>query len=153
MSPLLGRRKAGTAATGTGVAGSAWDAKNRLAADTTTGRPGSSGEGWRFSLKGSPRHYDDVLQIIEGSGTATVYFGEALTYERGAGVALWRVRARDFDWLPALYAWWAEQERIEPIRFTFPLYIPPDMKYPTLHLREHPPEAVGDKIRGPAPRG
>ncbi len=149
MSPLLGRREAGT---GTGVAGASWDAKNRHAAQTTTGRPGDSGEGWRFSLKGSPRHYDDVLQIIEGTGTATVYFGEALTYERGAGVALWRVRARDFDWLPTLYAWWAEQERIEPIRFTFHLYIPPDMKYPTLDLREHPPEAVAALIRERAPR-
>ena len=149
MSPLFGRRKA---TTGTGVAGASWDAKNRHAAQTTTGIPGDSGEGWRFALKGSPRHYDDVLAIIEGSGTATVYFGEALTYERGAGVALWRVRAQDFDWLPVLYAWWAEQERIEPIRFTFHLYIPPDMKYPTLDLREHPPEAVADKIRERAPR-
>jgi len=109
------------------------------------------GPGWRFSLKGSPRHYDDVRRIIEASGTAHVYFGEALTYERGAGVALWRVRARDFDWLPELYRWWAEMERIEPVEFTFHLYIPPEMKYPTLNLREHPPEAVAELIRQRAP--
>ena len=143
MSPILGRRKARTE-------GPSWDAKNTFAAHTTTGKPG--GEGWRFSLKGSPRHYDDVLRIIEGSGTATVYFGEALTYERGAGVALWRVRARDFDWLPELYRWWAEQERIEPIQFTFHLYVPPELKYATLDLREHPAEAVAAYIREHAPR-
>ena len=45
-------------------------------------------DGWRFSLKGSPRFYDDVLRIIESDSGAEVYFGEALTYERGAAVAL-----------------------------------------------------------------
>jgi len=110
------------------------------------------GEGWRFSLKGSPRHYDDVRAIIEASGTATVYFGEALTYERGAGVALWRVRARDFDWLPVLYDWWAEQERIEPVEFTFHLYIPPALKYSALNLRDHLPDEVAAFIQQNAPR-
>jgi hypothetical protein len=119
---------------------------------STSATTGPRVEGWRFSLKGSPRHYDDVRQIVEATGNATVYFGEALTYERGAGVALWRVRARDFDWLPALYRWWAEQERIEPVRFTFHLYIPPEFKYPALDLREHTPEAVATYIRENAPR-
>ena len=49
--------------------------------------------GWRFSLKGSPRFYDDVLRIIESDPGAKVYFGEALTYERGAAVALWDIDA------------------------------------------------------------
>ena len=143
MSPGSGR------GSGT-VAETNQDAKIRRSAQTATAQPG--GAGWRFSLKGSPRHYDDVLAIIEASGSATVYFGEALTYERGAGVALWRVRARDFDWLPALYAWWAEQERIEPIRFTFHLYIPPELKYPALDLREHSADSVASYIRDYAPR-
>jgi hypothetical protein len=134
MSPLLGRRKAAERGA------------------TTTAGANRGGEGWRFSLKGSPRHYDDVREIIEGDGTATVYFGEALTYERGAGVALWRVRARDFGWLPKLYAWWAEQERIEPVQFTFHLYIPPELKYPALDLRQHPADAVAAYIRDHAPR-
>jgi hypothetical protein len=102
--------------------------------------------GWRFSLKGSPRHYDDVRLIIESDPGARVYFGEALTYERGAGVALWRVEASSFDWLPKLYAWWAEMERVEPIRFTFHLYFsdsPRDsFRYPALDLRDHTPEEV-----------
>lgn len=148
MSPLLGRRKAAVRDTGGGPAG--FDAKNQIA--TSTGDAHAGGEGWRFSLKGSPRHYDDVRRIIEDGGGATVYFGEALTYERGAGVALWRVRARELDWLPALYGWWAEQERLEPLQVTFHLYIPPELKYPALDLRAHPADAVAAYIREHAPR-
>ena len=108
--------------------------------------------GWRFSLKGSPRHYDDVARIINSDARAEVYFGEALTYERGAAVALWRVRAEGFGWLPALYDWWADQERIEPVRSTFHLYIPPELKYAALDLREHSPAAVEALIKQHAPR-
>jgi hypothetical protein len=108
--------------------------------------------GWRFSLKGSPRFYDDVVRIIESDARADVYFGEALTYERGAAVALWRVRAQSFTWLPALYDWWADQERIEPVRFTFYLYIPPRLKYPAMDLREHSPAEVEAFIRQNAPK-
>jgi hypothetical protein len=107
--------------------------------------------GWRFSLKGSPRHYDDVLRIIESDAEAEVYFGEALTYERGAAVALWRVQANTFNWLPVLYDWWADLERIEPVRFTFYLYIPPELKYPALDLREHSPADVEAFIKRSAP--
>jgi hypothetical protein len=103
--------------------------------------------GWRFTLKGSPRHYDDVVRIIEADPGAKVYFGEALTYERGAGVALWRVEAASFDWLPRLYAWWAEQERTEPIRFTFNLYFPSDLKYAALDLRTATPDEVVSLIK------
>jgi hypothetical protein len=121
-----------------------------LLAEVTQGNPVTGG--WRFSLKGSPRHYDDVLRIIESAAAAEVYFGEALTYERGAAIALWRVRARTFDWLPALYDWWADAERIEPVRFTFYLYIPPELKYPALDLRKHTPTEVEEFIKRNAPR-
>lgn len=107
--------------------------------------------GYRFFLKGSPRHYYDVTQIIESTGKAKVYFGEPLTYERGAGVALWRIRAKDFDWLPALYEWWAQMERMEPVQFTFHLYVPDSLKYPVLDLREHPPEEIARYIIDHAP--
>jgi hypothetical protein len=115
-------------------------------------QPKALGDGWRFSLKGSPRHYDDVKRIIESDPGATVYFGEALTYERGAGVALWRVEAKGFDWLPRLYDWWAEQERIEPIQFTFHLYLPRDLKYSVMDLRDHTPDEVAAFIQANAPR-
>jgi hypothetical protein len=103
--------------------------------------------GYRFALKGSPRHFDDVRALIENSGDAHVYFGEALAYERGAGVALWRIRSKEFGWLPTLYEWWAEMERTEPIEFTFHLYMPTDPKYPVMNLREFTPENVAAYIR------
>jgi hypothetical protein len=109
------------------------------------------GRGYTFSLKGSPRHYDDVARIIaEGGGT--VYFGEALTYERGAGVALWRVRSRDLTWVHALYDWWAEAERVEPVQSTFHLYLPSDLKYAALDLRQHTADEVIAFIREHAPQ-
>lgn len=114
--------------------------------------PKTIGDGWRFSLKGSPRHYDDVLAIVEADPEARVYFGEALTYERGAGVALWRIEARGFSWLPKLYDWWAEMERIEPIQFTFNLYLPTDLKYAALDLREHTATDVEAFVKANAPR-
>jgi hypothetical protein len=132
MSPILGRKKKESVAASSGP----------------TLLPG----GWRFSLKGSPRHYDDVFQVIEAGGEAKVYFGEALAYERGAGVALWRVSATGFSWLPKLYEWWAEQERLEPIQFTFHLYLPDNPKYAALDLREHNPEDVEAFIREHAPQ-
>lgn len=108
-------------------------------------------DGWRFSLKGSPRHYDNVLRIIEADPGATVYFGEALAYERGAGIALWRVSAKSFAWLPKLYDWWAEMERLEPVQFTFHLYLPSDPKYAAMDLREHAPAEVEAFIKANAP--
>ena len=132
MSPLLGKKKP--------------------AETTEEKKAGFFGGGWRFTLKGSPRHYDDVKQIIEANGKSQVYFGEALAYERGAGVALWRVEALDFSWLPKFYDWWAEMERIEPIQFSFNLYIPPQLKYAALDLRQHTPQQVEEFIKANAPQ-
>lgn len=109
-------------------------------------------DGWRFTLKGSPRHFDDVRLLIESDPGATVYFGEALAYERGAAVALWRISARSFGWLPQLYDWWAETERIEPIIFTFHLYLPSNQRYAALDLREQTPDEVEAFIKAHAPR-
>jgi len=108
-------------------------------------------DGYQFSLKGSPRHYDDVKGIVEANGDAQVYFGEALAYERGAGVALWRIRARGFDWLEALYDWWAEMERAEPVEFTFHLYLPNDVKYPVMNVRGYTPAEVEAFVKANAP--
>ena len=138
MSPILGKRK--------NLGQPAWYGKSQS-------QEKALDDAWRFSLKGSPRHYDDVRLIIEADPGANVYFGEALTYERGAGVALWRVEAKSFDWLTKLYDWWAEQERIEPIQFTFHLYLPGDIKYPALDLRDHTPQEVAAFIQANAPRG
>jgi hypothetical protein len=93
-----------------------------------------------------------VLKIVEADPGARVYFGEALTYERGAGVALWRIEAISFDWLKSLYDWWVEMERVEPVEFTFHLYMPKDLKYPVLDLRESTPDEVAAFIKQNAPR-
>jgi hypothetical protein len=127
-----------------------WESKTRLKKAMAI-KPPPAPVGYRFTLKGSPRHYDNVKAIIEASGAANVYFGEALAYERGAGVALWRIRATSLDWLPALYDWWAEMERVEPIQFTFHLYLPGNTNYPVLDLREHSPNDVKAYIAGNAP--
>jgi len=108
-------------------------------------------DGFQFSLKGSPRHYDDVKRIIEANGGAKVWFGEALAYERGAGIALWRVRARNFNWLGPLYDWWVEMERTEPVEFTFHLYLPDNLKYPAMNIRDHTNDEVEAFIRESAP--
>ena len=127
-----------------------WESKTKLKAAMEI-KPPPPPVGYRFSLKGSPRHYDDVRGIIEADGRSKVYFGEALAYERGAGVALWRIRATNFDWLPALYEWWANMERIEPIQFTIHLYFPDNPKYPALDLREHSANDVAAMIMREAP--
>lgn len=127
-----------------------WEDKTRLKKAMEV-KPVPIVSGYRFTLKGSPRHYDDVTAIIEASGSANVYFGEALSYERGAAIALWRIKARGFDWLPPLYDWWAELERIEPIQFTFHLYLPDNLSYPALDLREHSAQEVEQYIREHAP--
>jgi hypothetical protein len=123
--------------------------KSHLRPDMEVG-PKSYISGHQFTLKGSPRFYEDVKHIIEDSG-AQVYFSEALTYERGAAVALWRVRTNDFSWLPKLYDYWVEMERTEPISTTIHLYLPSDLKYPVMDLRTHTPEQVEAFIREHAP--
>ena len=127
-----------------------WGRDARLAEEMRVDRPAFF-EGHQFSLKGSPRHYDDVRDLIEATGTARIYFSEALTFERGAAVALWRVRAKEFDWLPPLYEWWANMERIEPIQFTLYLYLPDESTRPALDLRVHPPDQVATFIKDNAP--
>lgn len=106
--------------------------------------------GHQFTLKGSPRHFYDVKTIIEDGG-GQVYFGEPLAYERGAAIALWRVRANDLGWLDRLYDWWVEAERTEPVAFTFHLYLPSEPKYPAMNLRDHTPAEVAEFIRQNAP--
>lgn len=128
-----------------------WNRNTKPTRKSMAVQPQPNISGYKFVLKGSPRHYDDVAKIIESEGGASVYFGEALMYERGAGVAEWRVYANSFNWLPKLYDWWAEAERIEPITFTFHLYLPSDHKYPVLDLREHTPEEVAGFIASNAP--
>lgn len=127
-----------------------WNRKKSHAPKDMEVGPKAFISGHQFTLKGSPRFYTDVKRIItEGGGQ--VYFSEALTYERGAAVALWRVRATEFGWLNDLYDFWVEAERTEPIATTFHLYLPSDLKYPALDLREHTAAEVEAFIKENAP--
>lgn len=128
-----------------------WSRKSQPSKKSMMVEPRPEISGYQFTLKGSPRHYDDVEKIIEQGGGAAVYFGEALTYERGAGVAQWRVKAKSLDWLVPLYDWWAEAERVEPISFTFHLYHPDNLRYPVMDLSQHTPQEVADFIAANMP--
>lgn len=104
---------------------------------------------WLFTLRSVPRHYAALREVIESTGDARVWFGEALAYVHGKGVALLRVEATGFQWLDALYQRWAEIERAEAFPFEIDLYI-----YNTqwlASLRDHSPAEIEELIRAHAP--
>ncbi|HAX24834.1 MAG TPA: hypothetical protein DEU95_10545 [Chloroflexi bacterium] len=75
-----------------------------------------------FTLRSTPRHHDGIVAAIESTGSAKVYFSEPLAYLRGQGVALFRIEATGFDWLPNLYQFWRNTEAIEAFAFDIALY-------------------------------
>ena len=76
-----------------------------------------------ITLRSTPRHYDVLKEAIESTGDARVYFGEALAYIRGKGVALFRIEATGTDWVDALYKTWRDLERREAFRFNIDFFI------------------------------
>ncbi len=60
MAALFGKRR------NSGTTGS------EMLADVTSGNQVE--HGWRFSIKGSPRHYEDVRRIIESDSGAVGVF-------------------------------------------------------------------------------
>lgn len=127
-----------------------WNRKKSHFPEDMAVKPKAFIKGYQFTMKGSPRFYEDVKRILSEGG-AHVYFSEALAYERGAAIALWRVRANDFAWLPRLYDFWVEAERTEPVSTTIHLYLPSDLKYPAMDMREFTPAQVEEFIRANAP--
>lgn len=77
---------------------------------------------WLFTLRSVPHHYDEIKAAIESTGDARVWFGEPLAYIEGRGVALFRVEATGFTFLPNLYEFWAEAERNEATGFDIRLF-------------------------------
>lgn len=77
---------------------------------------------WLFTLRSVPHHYDEIKAAIESTGDARVWFGEPLAYLEGRGVAIFRVEANGFSFLPNLYAFWAKAERDEAAGFDIRLY-------------------------------
>lgn len=76
-----------------------------------------------LTLRSVPRHFDALKVAIESTGDARVYFGEALAYIRGKGVALFRIEATGTDWVDALYETWRELEWREAFRFDITFYV------------------------------
>lgn len=76
-----------------------------------------------FTLRSVPRHFDALKDAIESTGDARVYFGEALAYIRGQGVALFRVEATGTSFVDPLYETWCELEWREAFRFDIGFYI------------------------------
>lgn len=102
-----------------------------------------------FTLRSVPRHYDALKSAIESTGEATVYFGEALAYIRGKGIALFRVEATGTDFVDNLFATWRELEWNEAFRFDITFYIH-NTEYVD-SLRGYTPQQVKDLISSKAP--
>ena len=102
-----------------------------------------------FTLRSVPRHYDAFKDAIESTGEATVYFGEALAYIRGKGIALFRIEATGTDFVDALYERWRELEWNEAFRFDVTLYIH-NTEYVD-SLRGYTPDEAKELIASHAP--
>ena len=103
-----------------------------------------------FTLRSVPRHHDGLRAAIDGQPGSRCWFSEPLAYLRGQGVSLFRVEARDFKFLPDLYAWWRETERREAFTFDILLYF--NNNDLVASLRAHTPEEVRRIIEEGAPR-
>jgi hypothetical protein len=102
-----------------------------------------------LTLRSVPRHFDALSEAIESTGEARIYFGEALAYIRGKGIALFRIEATGLDWVDALYQRWRELEWEEAFRFDITLYVH-NTDYVD-SLRGYSPEQAKELIRKHAP--
>jgi hypothetical protein len=105
---------------------------------------------WQFTLRSTPRHHDGILAQIESNGGAHVYFSEPLAYLRGQGVSIFRVEARDLNFLDNLYRWWAETERAEAAQFNVGLFF--NNTDFVADLKSHSPADIQRLIEQDAPR-
>ncbi|MCM8750316.1 hypothetical protein NET02_14275 [Thermomicrobiaceae bacterium CFH 74404] len=105
---------------------------------------------WLVTLRSVPHHYWDIKNVIESTGEARVYFGEALAYLKGQGVSLFRVEATGLGWVDALYRWWREAQRRDAIPFEIKVYVHNTEEIAS--FRQHPPEEIKARIEQRAPR-
>ncbi len=117
--------------------------KPRLDGPTTPGA-------YLFTLRSVPRHHDGIKAAIMSTGSANVFFSEPLAYLRGQGVAIFRVEAAGFDWLPNLYRFWKETEAREAFTFEIALYFN-NVDF-VASLRDHTPNSLRQIIEQGAPR-
>ena len=103
-----------------------------------------------FTLRSTPRHHDGIRAAIDAQPGSRCWFSEPLAYLRGQGVSLFRVEARDFKFLPDLYAWWLEMETREAFTFDISLYF--NNTDFVASLRTHTPDEILRIIEDGAPR-
>jgi hypothetical protein len=78
---------------------------------------------WVVTIRSVPLRYDELRRVVESTGEARVYFGEALAYLRGEAVALLRVEATGWGWVEALHRWWRVAQQRDGIRFDVRFYV------------------------------
>lgn len=78
---------------------------------------------WIVTIRSVPLRYDELRRVVESTGEARVYFGEALAYLHGEAVALLRVEATGFGWVEALQTWWRQAQKRDGIPFDVRFYV------------------------------
>ncbi len=105
---------------------------------------------WVVTIRSVPLRYDELRRVVESTGEARVYFGEALAYLRGEAVALLRVEATGFRWVEALHAWWQQAQKRDGIPFDVRFYVH-DRELVGSFQRDRVEELV-ERLRERAPR-
>ncbi len=114
-----------------------------------TSQPRTPGA-WVVTVRSVPLRYDELRRLVESTGEARVYFGEALAYLHGEAVALLRVEATGFGWVDALYRWWRDAQKRDGIHFDIRFYVH-DRTY-VGSFRRDTVEAIVARLREQAPR-
>lgn len=76
-----------------------------------------------LTVRSAPLRYDELRQLVESTGEARVYFGEALAYLQGEAVALLRIEATGFEWVRRLYDWWQVAQQRDAVPFDVRFYV------------------------------
>ena len=103
-----------------------------------------------ITLRSSPRHHDTLVEAIESTGDANVYFSEELAYIRGKGVSLIRIQATGTSFVDPLYQRWQELQWQEAVPFEITLYVH-NTEY-VASIREHSPDEFKALIEQHAPK-
>ncbi|MCX2727758.1 hypothetical protein OO015_09695 [Thermomicrobium sp. 4228-Ro] len=105
---------------------------------------------WVVTIRSVPLRYDELRRVVESTGEARVYFGEALAYLHGEAVALLRVEATGFRWVEALQTWWRQAQKRDGIPFDVRFYVR-DREFVGSFQRDQVEELV-ERLRDRAPR-
>ncbi len=105
---------------------------------------------WVITVRSVPLRYDELRRVVESTGEARVYFGEALAYLKGEAVALLRIEATGLGWIDELYRWWQQAQKRDGIAFDVRFYVR-DRDYVGSFQKDCVEELV-ERLREQAPR-